>query len=143
MPIDRHILIIFAEIKRTIMRRLLYCVIALFTLIGCSTYKMPVTINETSYVRDTIYTLDSVYIRDSIYLDARGDTVYKEIYKYYYKTTVEYKTSDSVVTDSVPVYIIQEKEVEVNELRWYQQALMYVGIAALCAAVVYVIKLVA
>lgn len=125
------------------MRRSLYCVIALFTLIGCSTYKMPVTINETSYVRDTIYTLDSVYIRDSIYLDARGDTVYKEIYKYYYKTTVEYKTSDSVVTDSVPVYIIQEKEVEVNELRWYQQALMYVGIAALCIAVVYVIKLVA
>lgn len=111
------------------MRRLLFIIPALLLLFSCTPQKqiveVPVEITKTEYIHDT--RIDSVYIRDSVDRWRDGDTVfiYKEHIKYKYLN----KTDTIVRVDSIPKIIKVEtvKEVEVNHIRWYQKALMWIG----------------
>lgn len=112
------------------MRKLLYYIPILFMLlVSCSAQKqiveVPVEIIKTEYIHDT--RVDSVFVRDSVDRFVRGDTVfiYKEHTKYRYLN----KTDTIVRVDTIPKIVKLEivKEVEVNHIKWYQEALMWIG----------------
>ncbi len=96
-------------------------------------------------VRDTVRQRDSVIYRDSVYHFVKGDTVIIE--KWHYMTNNHHYANSNVATrvdtlikvDSVevPVEVVREKVVtKINEvekpLRWWQQALMWMGFGLLC-----------
>lgn len=111
------------------MRKLLFIIPILILLASCAAQKqiieVPVETVKTEYIHGT--KIDSVYVRDSIDRWREGDTVfiYKEHTKYKYLN----KTDTIVRVDSIPKIIKVEtvKEVEVNHIKWYQKALMWIG----------------
>lgn len=111
------------------MRKLLFIIPILILLASCAAQKqiieVPVETVKTEYIHDT--KIDSVCVRDSIDRWREGDTVfiYKEHTKYKYLN----KTDTIVRVDSIPKIIKVEtvKEVEVNHIKWYQKALMWIG----------------
>lgn len=112
------------------MRKLLYFIPILYMLLAsCSAQKqiveVPVETIKTEYVHDT--RIDSVFVKDSVDRFVRGDTVfiYREHTKYKYLN----KTDTIVRVDSIPKIVKLEtvKEVEVNHIKWYQEALMWIG----------------
>lgn len=128
------------------MRKLLFIIPILILLASCSAQKqiieVPVETVRTEYIHDT--KIDSVYVRDSIDRWRNGDTVfiYKEHTKYKYLNKV-----DTIVrVDTIPKIIKVEtvKEVEVNHIKWYQEALMWIGGVVsliLTGYIIYKIKL--
>lgn len=124
------------------MRKLLYIIPIIMLLASCRVQKqtievpVPVETVKTEYIHDT--RIDSVFVRDSIDRWMSGDTVfiYKEHTKYKYLNI-----TDTVVrTDTIPKIVKLEtvKEVEVNHIKWYQKALMWVGGIALIILVIYI-----
>ena len=114
--------------------RSLLIVILVFLCISCSTTKyvdrpVPVETVRTEYVNQ-LYR-DSVFVHDSIDRYISGDTVYQYKYKYIYKYLN--RTDTIVKTDSieVPVEVKTTEIKEVNKLRWYQSALMWIGCLSL------------
>nr|DAG03101.1 MAG TPA: hypothetical protein [Siphoviridae sp. cttma3]DAI04099.1 MAG TPA: hypothetical protein [Caudoviricetes sp.] len=101
------------------MKSLLY--IILLTLAICITScrsirYVPVETVRTEYkTRDSIR-FDSIYEHDSIFLFLKGDTVYKEKYRYKYRYLTINKTDTVMMTDSVQVPYPVEKQLS----RWQQ-----------------------
>ena len=127
------------------MRSILLAIfISILLTCSCTTTKfveVPVETIKTEYIHDT--KTDSVYVRDSIDRWREGDTVfiYKEHTKYKYLN----KTDTIVRIDSIPKIIkVETKEVvEVNHLKWYQEALMWTGgiaVLLLTGSIIYKIK---
>lgn len=111
------------------MRSLLIAIL-IFICASCTTTKyidrpVPVETVRTEYVNQ-LYR-DSVFVHDSIDRYISGDTVYQYKYKYIYKYLN--RTDTLVKTDSleVPVEIKVTEIKEVNKIRWYQSALMWLG----------------
>lgn len=111
------------------MRNLLIAIL-IFICASCTTTKyidrpVPVETVRTEYVNQ-LYR-DSVFVHDSIDRYISGDTVYQYKYKYIYKYLN--RTDTLVKTDSleVPVEIKVTEIKEVNKIRWYQSALMWLG----------------
>ena len=128
------------------MRKLLYIIPILLFLCSCSAQKqiveVPVEIVKTEYIYST--KIDSVHVRDSIDGYVKGDTVfiYKEHTEYKYLN----KTDTIVRVDSIPKIVKVEtvKEVEVNHIKWYQKALMWIGgivSLLLIGTIIYKVKL--
>lgn len=98
-------------------------------LSSCATHKqiieVPVETIKTEYIHNTI--IDSIYVKDSVDRWRKEDTVfiYKERIKYKYIN----KTDTILRVDSIPKIVTVEKikEVEVNHIKWYQKALMWIG----------------
>jgi hypothetical protein len=96
------------------------------------TVAVPIESVKTQYIDR--YLRDSIYLSDSVYLHVfeKGDTIYKE--KYRYKTLYKEKlVRDSVfVTDSIQVaYPVKGDTQYVNRLHWWQTLLMVLGAACL------------
>lgn len=111
------------------MRGLLISIL-IFFCISCTTTRyvdrpVPVETVRTEYVNQ-LYR-DSVFVHDSIDRYISGDTVYQYKYKYIYKYLN--RTDTIVKTDSVevPVEVKVTEIKEVNKIRWYQSALMWLG----------------
>ena len=111
------------------MRSLLIAIL-IFICASCTTTKyidrpVPVETIRTEYVNQ-LYR-DSVFVHDSIDRYVQGDTVYQYKYKYIYKYLN--RTDTVVKTDSieVPVEVKTVEVKEVNKIRWYQSALMWLG----------------
>lgn len=111
------------------MRNLLIAIL-IFIGASCTTTKYvdkPVLVENvrTEYVNQ-LYK-DSVFVHDSIDRYISGDTVYQYKYKYIYKYLN--RTDTIVKTDSieVPVEVKTTEIKEVNKLRRYQSALMWLG----------------
>ena len=104
------------------MKSLLY--IILLTLAICITScrsirYVPVETVRTEYkTRDSIR-FDSIYEHDSIFLFLKGDTVYKEKYRYKYRYLTINKTDTVMMTDSVQVPYPVEKQLS----RWQQMTI--------------------
>ena len=88
------------------MKRLLY-ILTIFLMseicfTSCRNIKyVPVETVKTEYkTRDSIR-FDSIYEHDSIFLFVKGDTVYKEKYRYKYRYLTINKTDTVMLTDSV------------------------------------------
>ena len=113
---------------------ILTALLALF-LVSCSHTKyveVPVETIKTEYIQQIKY--DSIYSKDSIYIQSKGDTVYINKTNYKYKYLL--RTDTICKIDSIPYPVRVEVEREVNKLKWYQTALMYIGIIAIVATVI-------
>lgn len=113
------------------MRNLLYIIVTtVFLCVSCSTVKyidrpVPVETVRTEYVNQ-LYR-DSIFVHDSINRYVQGDTVYQYKYKYIYKYLNRTDTIIQTESVEVPVEIKTVEVKEVNKLKWYQSALMWVG----------------
>ena len=103
------------------MKRLLY-ILTIFLMseicfTSCRNIKsVPVETVKTEYkTRDSIR-FDSIYDHDSIFLFVKGDTVYKEKYRYKYRYLTINKTDTVMLTDSVQIPYPVEKQLT----RWQQ-----------------------
>lgn len=101
------------------MKSLLYIILltlAIFITSCRSIRYVPVETVRTEYkTRDSIR-FDSIYEHDSIFLFLKGDTVYKEKYRYKYRYLTINKTDTVMMTDSVQVPYPVEKQLS----RWQQ-----------------------
>lgn len=101
------------------MRNLLYIILLTLAicLTSCRSIKyVPVETVKTEYkTRDSIR-FDSIYEHDSIFLFVKGDTVYKEKYRYKYRYLTINKTDTVMLTDSVQIPYPVEKQLT----RWQQ-----------------------
>lgn len=101
------------------MRNLLYIILLTIAicLTSCRSIKyVPVETVKTEYkTRDSIR-FDSIYEHDSIFLFVKGDTVYKEKYRYKYRYLTINKTDTVMMTDSVQIPYPVEKQLT----RWQQ-----------------------
>lgn len=121
---------------------ILTLVLALF-LSACTTTRyieVPVEVEKikTEYIID--HRVDSIYERDSTDRYSKNDTIF--IYKEKVKNRYIYKTDTIVRTDSIP-YVVETQITttkEVNVLKWYQKALMYLGLCTLGALVFMVYR---
>lgn len=101
------------------MKNLLYIILLTLAicLTSCRNIKyVPVETVKTEYkTRDSIR-FDSIYEHDSIFLFVKGDTVYKEKYRYKYRYLTINKTDTVMLTDSVQIPYPVEKQLT----RWQQ-----------------------
>ena len=101
------------------MKNLLYIILLMLVicLTSCRNIKyVPVETVKTEYkTRDSIR-FDSIYEHDSIFLVVKGDTVYKEKYRYKYRYLTINKTDTVMLTDSVQIPYPVEKQLT----RWQQ-----------------------
>lgn len=101
------------------MKNLLYIILLMLVicLTSCRNIKyVPVETVKTEYkTRDSIR-FDSIYEHDSIFLLVKGDTVYKEKYRYKYRYLTINKTDTVMLTDSVQFPYPVEKQLT----RWQQ-----------------------
>ena len=123
------------------MRNIILALISCICLIGCKSVQyVPVenTIVKTEYKNSISY--DSIYFTDSIYIREKNDTVYIENIKYRYKYVSNVDTI--VKNDTITNTTIQEVEVikEVNKLKWWQTALMALGILSLVYIIIKIKK---
>lgn len=122
------------------MRNFIYTII-LVILLGCSCtstkyIEVPVETVKTEYI--TQFNKDSIFIHDSIDRFKSNDTIYLTKYKYIYKQSN--RTDTVIKTDTVPKLITVEKtEIkEVNKIKWWQNILMYSGVAFLVTAIAFI-----
>ena len=111
--------------------------LVLFTILlltGCSTTRtieVPVEKVRTEYKTDTVLQYKNLIVKDSVFINqyVKGDTVYRDRYKYKYinNTDTLYRDRYIHVTDSIdrPVYI--DKEVKVSYVPWYAKILSWIG----------------
>ena len=123
------------------MRNIILALISCICLIGCKSIRyVPVenTIVKTEYKNSVSY--DSIYFTDSVYIREKNDTVYIENIKYRYKYVSNIDTI--VKNDTITNTTIQEVEVikEVNKLKWWQTALMALGILSLVYIIIKIKK---
>lgn len=91
--------------------------IVVVLLSGCNVIKeVPVEkiVEKTSY-QDRVFR-DSIYLRDSIYVEVKGDTVWRDRYRYLYRDREIRDTVQVTVTDSIPYPVEVEKELS----KWNQ-----------------------
>lgn len=107
-------------------------VVLLFILLLCAgckakTVYIPVESTKIEY-RDKIQR-DSIHLYDSVLIRMKGDTVWLEKYKYMYRDKI---IRDSIFKiDSIAVPYPVTEYIEVNKLTWYQNILLWLGVAAL------------
>lgn len=101
------------------MKNLLYIILLMLAicLTSCRSIKyVPVETVKMEYkTRDSIR-FDSIYEHDSIFLFVKGDTIYKEKYRYKYRYLTINKTDTVMLTDSVQIPYPVEKQLT----RWQQ-----------------------
>lgn len=126
------------------MKNLLYIILLMLAicLTSCRGIKyVPVETVKTEYkTRDSIR-FDSIYEHDSIFLFVKGDTVYKEKYRYKYRYLTINKTDTVMLTDSVQIPYPVEKQLT----RWQQMKIELGGWAfgmAIISLIVLIIRLV-
>lgn len=123
------------------MRNIILALISCICLIGCKSIQyVPVenTIVKTEYKNSVSY--DSIYFTDSVYIREKNDTVYIENIKYRYKYVSNIDTI--VKNDTITNTTIQEVEVikEVNKLKWWQTALIALGVLSLVYIIIKIKK---
>lgn len=123
------------------MRSIILALISCICLIGCKSIQyVPVenTVVKTEYKNSVSY--DSIYFTDSVYIREKNDTVYVENIKYRYKYVSNVDTI--VKNDTITNTTIQEVEVikEVNKLKWWQAALIALGVLSLVYIIIKIKK---
>lgn len=98
-------------------------------LLSCRTkeriVEVPVETIRTEYKTNRIY--DSIFVKDSVDRFIRGDTVF--LYKEHSLIKYRDRVDTLIVRDTIPKLIKVEtvKEVKVNVIHWWQEALMWLG----------------
>lgn len=96
------------------------------SLCGCKSIQyVPVETIKTDSIYISKVLVDSVYTRDSVYLEAKGDTIFKQEFKYIYKYKSLVDTIYSIQVDSIRVPFPVEKQLS----RWEKIKLDMGGVA--------------
>lgn len=121
----------------------------LVSLSGCRTQVRLVEVEKPVYIRDTTNTIltvhDSTVVERERVVEVKGDTVFVTQTE---KTNREVSRADTVrLVTEVPVVVNMPEpypvEIEVEKpLSWFQRTLMYIGIATLCCALLWVVYLI-
>lgn len=124
------------------MKNLLYIILLTLAICftSCRSIKyVPVESVKTEYkTRDSIR-FDSIYEHDSIFLFVKGETVYKEKYRYKYRYLTINKTDTVMLTDSVQIPYPVEKQLT----RWQRMKIELGGWAfgmAIISLIVLIIR---
>lgn len=114
------------------MKRFFYIFIATIVFVGCCSQKeiiREVPVEVTHDVYHNIYIHDTTHTTDSTIIFQKGDTVFKEKYKYVY---VEKQVHDTLNThDTIPEPYPVIKEKIVKEPQWWP-VWLFCGFIALC-----------
>lgn len=106
----------------------------LFTSCKSKIQYVPVESVRTEY-KDK-YLRDSIYLKELVRIYQRGDTVFKDSVVYKYKDKIK---NDSIfIRDTIRVpYPVKGDTIEVNKLKWYQEASVWFTSIVLIALAVY------
>lgn len=119
------------------MRAILFICLALW-LVGCTkTVYIPQETVRTEY--QDRYLRDSIYLHDSVYVRDRGDSVFVDRWhtRYIDRLRVDSFLRTDTIREPYPV----EKIVYVNKTAWYQDVLIWIGLAALAVLIGWLIRL--
>lgn len=111
------------------MKKLLYIIFMALLLMSCKVQREVIEIPVETVKTEYIYTgrVDSILVKDSVDRYINGDTLilYRNHIQYRYLN----RTDTVVKVDSIPKIVeVKVKEtVEVNHIKWYQEALMWIG----------------
>lgn len=112
----------------------LFFLLWLFTSCKSKTIYVPLESVKTEYKDKLIK--DSIHILDSVFLYSRNDTVFLNKYRYVYKDKLIKDTIN--VTDTIRVpYPVKGDTIEVNKLKWYQEACIWFTSLVLVALALY------
>ena len=109
----------------------LVCLALSLLLSGCRTryitQEVPVMVEHTSTQYHTDIVRDTLLMRDSVFHFVQGDTTIIERFHTIYK--VERVAIADTIRDSIPVVteVVKTELREVNRLKWWQSALMWLG----------------
>lgn len=102
----------------------------IFLFSSCKTKTVYVPIESVKTEWRDKYLRDSIYLKDYVRIYQKGDTIFKDsiVYEYKYKFI-----KDSIfIHDSIPVpYAVPGETIYKNELKQWQEGLMYLGILCL------------
>lgn len=120
------------------MKNIIYALICCFILIlsGCSPKMTPYPVEVKKIEWRDKYIRDSIFEKEYINTYQKGDTVFKDRYVYVYKDKIK---NDSVyICDTIRVpYPVKGDPVEVNRLKWYQEACIWFTSLVLVALALY------
>ncbi len=97
------------------MRKIWFVIVMVIMLAGCRSVKyIEVPIEHTNIItqRDTLLRVDSILTRDSVWMVLKGDTIYKEKYKYVDRLKYVYKTTHDTIYQRVDSTIVKVEYIE-------------------------------
>lgn len=109
---------------------------------GCSPrvveVERPVVVEQTHTQTHTDIVRDTLIWRDSVYHYVQGDTV--RIERWHHSIAVNKMIVADTIRDTIPRIVPVKETVvrEVNKLRWWQEALCWVGVVALLGSAIIV-----
>lgn len=109
---------------------------------GCSPriveVEKPVVVEQTHTQTHTDIVRDTLIMRDSVYHYVQGDTV--RIERWHHIANVSKMIVADTIRDTIPRIVTVKETVvqEVNKLRWWQEALMTVGIIGIIVMMLFV-----
>ena len=108
--------------------------IGLFSGCKSKTVYVPIESVKTEY-RDKLIR-DSIFQKELVRIYQKGDTIFKDSIVYEYKNKFVKDTVNLTDTIRVP-YPVKGDTIEVNKLKWYQEACIWFTIVVLVALALY------
>ena len=116
---------------------ILFLVIILLAT-SCKVKEVFVPVPEIHTEYKTKIQKDSIYLKDSVFIHQKGDTIYSE--KFSTKYVLKHVSDTLLKTDTVTMLITNTEIKEVNVLKWWQKALIWVGVASIIIFLIIVNK---
>lgn len=108
-------------------------------LAGCKTKYQYIPVESVLTEYKEIFNRDSIYVHDSIFITDRGDTVFKEVFKFVYRDKI---IRDSIyISDSISVPYPVEIIVPQNYVSGWQNFQIWLGRILLGIILLYGLKL--
>lgn len=105
-----------------------------WSLCSCSTQYVPVESVRYDSIFIEKLKKDSIFVQDSVFIRQKGDTVFKDKFKFVYKYVLLRDTMLTVRRDSVPVPVPVEKK-----RTWWEQTKIDVGGYAVTIIVIFIL----
>jgi hypothetical protein len=105
-----------------------------WSLCSCSTQYVPVESVRYDSIFIEKLKKDSIFVQDSVFIRQKGDTVFKDKFKFVYKYVLLRDTMLTVRRDSVPVPVPVEKK-----RTWWEQTKIDVGGYAVTIVVIFIL----
>lgn len=127
------------------MKKVLLFIVMAVVLTGCRSVKyIEVPIEHTNIItqRDTLLQVDSILTRDSVWMVLKGDTVYKEKYKYVDRLKYVYKTTHDTIYQRVDSTIVKVEYIEKPMSFFKKTKMMFTGVlfGALLVAIIGLLR---
>lgn len=105
-----------------------------WSLCSCSTQYVPVESVRYDSIFIEKLKKDSIFVQDSVFIRQKGDTVFKDKFKFVYKYVLLRDTMLTVRRDSIPVPVPVEKK-----RTWWEQTKIDVGGYAVTIIVIFIL----